>query len=750
LTGKELVDPYPTNDKDCIKAGGKWTVYSKCEDAGFGQQGGGENGETFVNGTCGLDQNRRGDEDASYGGYDAYGGSYGAYGGVSYGYSSYGGNDGDDGSFDVNSYGCQMINVTEDASRFSCELLRDDNGFELCDLNKETVEAGTCTHPARSYQGSGDAPAGSEVNCNVADDEGNWGETDCTDVDGCHFEPMHCQCADESQLPDLNYGGYAVEYGANDGTNYGGNYGGSYGGSYGGAQVILPITQFQCAAAPRDAGCKWVEAGQCSCEDELPDGLQASAYTRVECIDNALAYTCTWYGQESCQAKIDKCTDSTSEGECGADFLKDFGCEYTAAILQDTCDDAELTDEERCARFSGNQDCDSQTNCKFQETQDEEQQGAEEVGSGEGLANEGSAYGSAGDALSNTNSECFRDPFACCSNQFDADSCVGRNDKAGDRMCAYVAGQDNSYCGGALCEAQFTLGADAASCPKIDGCQWISFESEAQCTFVSKCSNKNKEDCEAIAACQYGDSGGRDQNCQRKEAEVGSGEGNGLANEGSAYGSAGDGLSNANSECFEHNTKAECKQPLDDTGAAQCTWVATDKQELCVKSNKCAVSAEQSCTENGCQWSEKFDYDKGGVVGECGHPKSTFNEDGNYTCAPHYGSNYESSYGGYGGYGADGGYGGDDKSVFFGYDSEHLETTVTTKTATTKTTVAPVAGLTAAPTTAAVTTWTQADLTAATTMGSATACYYAIFVEEACTSDGGVYLIDDVSCDTTD
>jgi hypothetical protein len=40
--------------------------------------------------------------------------------------------------------------------------------------------------------------------------------------------------------------------------------------------------------------------------------------------------------------------------------------------------------------------------------------------------------------------------------------------------------------------------------------------------------------------------------------------------------------------------------------------------------------------------------------------------------------------------------------------------------------------------------WTQADLTAATTMGSASSCYYAIFENAACTSPGGVYLINEV------
>ena len=40
--------------------------------------------------------------------------------------------------------------------------------------------------------------------------------------------------------------------------------------------------------------------------------------------------------------------------------------------------------------------------------------------------------------------------------------------------------------------------------------------------------------------------------------------------------------------------------------------------------------------------------------------------------------------------------------------------------------------------------WTQTDLTGATTLGAADACYYALFVGEKCTTDGGVYKIDQI------
>ena len=477
-------------------------------------------------------------------------------------------------------------------------------------------------------------------------------------------------------------------------------------------------------------------------------------------------------------------------------------------------------ESEKCAQTEG---CEVATETfppqclprKADNTGGDENTGADETVEGGGPAD--AEGGSDNGFFEIDNEECFRDPFSCCNNHFDEDSCSKRNDAVGDSMCAFIKGEDYSYCGGALCNQNLTLGATAITCPQISGCQWISNPGTDFCTFKDKCDGKNQTVCESFDSCQYGEGGGgtgvggagatdggdsaggrcdlkdtssdaqdedgcatqgsqgdctgidsckwyadsnteqevgycapngpdpcddsvgsrafnstaceevdtckwntggggggagsvsagdgegdleeADTNCQRKD-NTGSGDpGSGFTDGGSGSGGFSDGLNigASGNECFDHDTTAECRRPLDKEGKPECTWVVVKEggvdRGFCATYNKCGVATKQECQENGCAWSEKFDYNKGGTEGVCGHPPSTFDDgDGNYTCLPDLGGDGYTT-GGYASYGGE--YGGDDGGddsytgggLFFGDDLEHVVTTTKTATTTTKTTI---------------------------------------------------------------
>eukprot|EP00729_Bicosta_minor_P023945 gene23945-16238_t len=358
-----------------------WEAVEGMDISGFCQEkieGQADGEQLVVNGTCGLDQTRRGDEvAASYGTYSSYYSSYAStndYASTGDDFSSY--DDYQDG-IEVDDYGCYSVNTTDVTDRATCERLHDDEGYKMCELSNSTAQPMRCEHPARGWQGSGMPPQAIQdvMDIDCSQDNGNgWSETDCTVIDGCHFESKACKCANPEALPSTTQEGYESQYGgggyASTGS-YGGSYGepAGYGGYYGGSDDGTPQTEFQCDATPAEAECVWEDAGTCQCDDAPDDEtVNTYHYSKTECADNRDLYTCQWYGFEMCVANIDRCDFARSEEECTTGAMKATGCEFTDAVVEFECKNAEVSETDRCARYSDSNTCDQVEGCRMQES----------------------------------------------------------------------------------------------------------------------------------------------------------------------------------------------------------------------------------------------------------------------------------------------------------------------------------------------------------------------------------------------
>lgn len=611
---KAIVD---SNDKPLCQ----WEAISGSDDVtGYCQQrvdGQGDSETFFVNGTCSLDQERRGDEGAaSYGSYSSYG-SYGTTGS----YDSAGYYDYNTAPEVYNEYGCQGVNTSDAADAATCDKLRDDSGYKMCTMGSTEAEPMQCRHASRLEEYTGDyTPTDGEeeqqeyepkvVDCYLGD---TFSKTDCTDIEkidglGCYFEEMMCKCLNPENLPvdDVggSYGGYNGGGAYNGGGSYGGEYSQSYssygGGGYNGDGGNTPQTEYQCAAAPANATCTWAAAGSCSCDTQpTDDNVNTYLWDKAQCnaAENDV-YDCTWYGLESCVAEVDLCDKATSEDECGkvrGANGKSITCEYKAPVMDYTCRPAVVTDDERCARFSNSNECDQQDGCRMQESMDQAEEYLEDLLEGSGFSN--GTWGGGGDGLG-------VEIFQACYTLEQKGLCDGAVGLIGNVEVKKCAWAQNVYTSCVPVDPEndaafdcYNKGDDEAGCTDeggdLEGLCKFETTTETQCIPFDACSVRaqNKTFCTALEGCAFA---GEDA------MEAGFCQPQGLSNEGEGEASAGDGTGPQDAPGGPDDEAGyECAGKLKPDCGGECEWVKFEGTEMDVDPDAVCFADFSEDSNNG-------------------------------------------------------------------------------------------------------------------------------------------------------